>query len=684
MEILKSASEVLPLILMLAGPMPLSLLCAKATGHGDPFEKVAGRLLAFLVCWCFIETFLGLLLGVTGKFTSGYAAAAQAGLFVSGAWALKFRNETGDDREIRSPASGLSKTSLVVLSLFSILSMLLLWSEVVWPTVDSDSMGYHLPLMAKLVHNGRISFLDRFPFQEHFPRNWETLCALPSLAVKNDMVSLCPNMVAWGIFGLSMAGLSLRAGVSRNRSLAAAFLMLTAPILLEHMQSMHVDLPFAAFFLAALYFTQVSATVKPLAHFTCIAMAAAMFLGIKSTGLLYSALLSLAMLGSHAGRIKLARIGKIPKHKIALFAGSMAVLLLPGAFWYAYNLIHFGSPMFGVEISIGRHVLFPGMYTPAGLSESSVLHVFKPTRIGDLNFLSSQILSQLSFVFLALLACSGIFIIASMLKFRETMRDRGLLTLIFLTGAAFLIYCKTPFSGNYDAGLNGITDYIGQAFRLGFVFIGLLAVLGALGMERLKVKDPALLFLAIAAFAYAVGGNRKILAASALMVAAILSVHAGYFSGAVSFLSRNRKPAAGLAGAAVGLLLFSAYLPAENIRSRNRLKRSYGPAMDFIDRNVRENERIAFLNSDQGYALFGSTFSHDVIYAPYRDSDSAGWMHALKARHASVIGFGPSTESEANEGIKRFLDHSSDEFKPIYGGDPGREMVLYRLVGPAE
>ena len=52
-----------------------------------------------------------------------------------------------------------------------------------------------------------------------------------------------------------------------------------------------------------------------------------------------------------------------------------------------------------------------------------------------------------------------------------------------------MIYYRTPFSGHFNPNMKEMTSFVGQAFRLGFPCIGLMGVLGAGGLEKLKIPD---------------------------------------------------------------------------------------------------------------------------------------------------------------------------------------------------
>ncbi|MDB5103576.1 MAG: hypothetical protein JWP91_1265 [Fibrobacteres bacterium] len=642
--------------------------------------------IAFLVCWSFTETSLGLILGAAGLFNPLFAALGHAALFGSGiAWLRSGGKRLKTGTASPQNAIGPSKAPMVIVFLFLAASMRLLWNGLTWPTVEMDSLGYHLPLMIKLIRTGTFSYLNHWEFQEHFPRNWETLGAVLCLAVHRDTVALFPNVIAWCLFGGSIACLSMKAGASPARALAAAFLMLSAPIFVLHMQTMHIDLPFAAYFLAAIYFTLSALESKSMADRICLAMASSMFLGIKSTGLPYAFWLALAaascaILADPAGLKGLLKARSIPS------LGWVALILGTGAFWYAYNLLRFGNPLVGIRISLGGQTVFPGEITMAGLSESTIAHAFDPFRPGDIGLLYGEILRRLSFPFLILLSLAAVHSVSSLAKIRELLRSPRLSIPMVLAFAAFLLYCKTPFSGSYNTGFKGVSSNTGYAFRLGFPFLGLLAVLGALGLERLKAKDPVILFLAVSAFALSLRGEWKIIAATLSFAAAFLASQDGFLERQASFLARNGRRMAWISGLAALTLFFAGYVAADSIRDGNRLKRSYGPAMDFIGKNLKRGEAIAFPVADHSYALFGSDFSHDVRYRPYRPMRDSGmegikgWVGALKAEGVSIIGIGPTSSCDSGAAMKTRLDQSPGTLRRIFGNDPGSEPVLYRIL----
>ncbi len=666
-------TSVCSLFVLVFGSVPIACFCAQKNNSGVSFEKSAGKLLAFLTCWCFIEVSLAILLACTGLFSNTISVLAHLGLFTVGIFL--FLGNGGVLLSLRDNTSNIkiSKVTWILIILFSFTSLRFLWNTVIWPTVEIDSLSYHLPLLAKLVQTGKISFLNHYWFQEHYPRHWETLCSLFALPFKNDMFILFPNLLARVVFAVSIVALAVKAGVTAHRAMASSFLICTIPIINGHMETMNVDVPFAAFFLSALYFSLVFSETGSWSYGFLFAMSLSLFMGIKSTGTLYGLLLIVAMVWVRKGRVfQMNKLGGLGWAIAGLF-------LIPGLFWYVFNLVRFGNPMVGVQISFAGHVLFPGYYDLAHFSNLTLQHVFHPLRNGDIQFLFHEMFWELSFGFLAIAVFAVVFLVDCVVRFKAFIKSPYSPLYFILSCGALLIYYRTPFSGTYNPNVNAMSSFVGQAFRLGFPFIGLVAVLGAVGMQKLKIPDGLLMTLALGIY-FISSSNHGIprLFTSAVMIIVLLW-KSDALTRLTNFVIQKRGFFLIVTGFVLPLLLLIAYSPLEVTRNKNRFKRSYGPLVDYVDHNLKNDDVIAFPISEASYIFCGSHFSHSVLYIPFLHSDFPGWVNALRQNNVSIIGIGPSTVGTEYETIRALLAGSPDTFEPLFATAPGMEQALFRL-----
>jgi hypothetical protein len=242
-----------------------------------------------------------------------------------------------------------------------------------------------------------------------------------------------------------------------------------------------------------------------------------------------------------------------------------------------------------------------------------------------------------------------------------------------------MIYYRTPFSGHFNPNMKEMTSFVGQAFRLGFPCIGLMGVLGAGGLEKLKIPDWILALAVGAIYVQANVHNEKILLIAFCAVGFLLFLKNGFFMRLTALLLNRKAMVLGIAGVVFPLAILMAYGPMNALRTKNSLKRSYGPAVEFLDRHLISGEVVAFPVSDASYIFCGSNFSHNVLYIPYTHSDFQGWISELRNQNVSIIGVGPASVKSAYDEALALMLNSPDNFELLFGNAPGHEVTLFKF-----
>lgn len=86
-------------------------------------------------------------------------------------------------------------------------------------------------------------------------------------------------------------------GAGRIQSFAASSLVLTLPIVIENVNTMHTDLPMAAFFLSGAYFLLVYHRSRTCEDLAWLLASIGVLCGIKTSGLGYAAVLASLVIG---------------------------------------------------------------------------------------------------------------------------------------------------------------------------------------------------------------------------------------------------------------------------------------------------------------------------------------------------------------------------------------------------
>ena len=177
---------------VLLGPVPTSLSFA-GCGSGS---GAAERLLAALVAWCALQIAVAIVLAEGGSLRLGHLLVAEACLFGLGSF-LDRRFGRPRFRDLL-PTTKLDPSTLAVVGAIGILGVDLGLRLVMQPLVEHDSIGYHLPAVARWLQVGGLAPLDirrhsaHYPFRRqiaYYPYGWELLASLFVLPFGEDVSS---------------------------------------------------------------------------------------------------------------------------------------------------------------------------------------------------------------------------------------------------------------------------------------------------------------------------------------------------------------------------------------------------------------------------------------------------------------------------------------------------------------
>jgi len=618
----------LALVVIVVGPLPLCLGLVPIESRSP-----ARALLAVLVTWCLLQVCVGLLLGVTGWLWLGGVLLCETVAFFAG---LAMPSGRRGLAVLRASRPHLVWPEHPLVFAFAVLGLTLFIRLATAPITDHDSLAYHLPAMARwhqthaLVTPEPID-ASRFALQiGRYPFAWELLCTLFLMPFHEDFLVALPNLIAWLIFGLATYLVAVELGARRIHALTAAFLLLAMPMARKHVDTMHVDLPLAAFFMASLYFAFACETTRSRATGALCLAAAGMVAGIKMSGLLYAALPLATLI---VVRTKAARA-------VPAFGGTATALaaagLLAGGFWYAKNLIELGNPLGFVRGAVGGVTLLPGSIDPVQLRETSLASVLDVTSLRHWRILASA--AHLSI----------------------------LLGLAVLTAAA---YCTTPFGGVLTPYAE-LSPWTGQAFRYAFPFLGVLAILSALGASRLPARGAGVVAL------LGVSGVVAAMTSTAMACSAAIMLVGLAVAAAV-----RRAPGRMASVVACGMLCVGLAAGTFWMRARRDVERAraYGGASEYIATHLVAGETVGYLFAPRTYLLYGKDIANPVVYVPTRAGDLEGWIDDLRQRRVALLAVGPLREGWRNRTQLAWLSAPDGHFVRVFGEDPRSGPVVYRL-----
>ncbi len=660
--------DLLCLLIILLGPAPWCVGLATRQA-AVPLPRTA-VLLVLLVSWCVLQTAIALVLGSLGAFRLRGLVTADAGLFLAGL-PLIGRSAAPTLRSVSALPRTWTERTLVLGTAVAGTSLLLRLAAT--PITDYDSLAYHLPVMAKWYQTHAFVMLDQFYEGRlqvsRYPYGWEALSTLFLLPFGEDVLVALPNLMAWLVFGLATHVVAVRLGARPLPALVFTFLLLTSPIVREHVTTMHVDLALGAFFMAGLAFALGSAR-DPI-NAALFAAALGILAGTKTSGLVYAACLAATFAWTWLTEARAERSDSLG-WRSALLAGAAALGgALAGLFWYARNFVETGNPLGSVRVAVGGILLFPGPLDQSRIASTTLWTQFRGTNLAHWAVLLAAVREQLGLMFLvSLLGACGLRFFRRP-RGRVMRRDHFLMFMGLLIASA-LAYWTTPASArNWD--LAPITPWIGQALRYAFPLIGLLAVAGALALSGAQLPDEIVVPAVVGAGL--MGMSSRMMPVAAIVLLLVWGVHRTLMR------ARARTTSRIVAACALSVLLVAVSHSLRSTRAAART-RAYHGLVDFIDRNVGSDEVIGYVLSHQSYLFYGSHFDRDVLYVPARADQRAEWIAGLRTRHVRFLALGPIRPEWRQRKEFAWVRDGDGVFTRIFGRDQSMEPVFYRVNYP--
>jgi len=538
----------------------------------------------------------------------------------------------------------LDTPTLVVVVAIVILGLDLGLRLLMQPLVEHDTIGYHLPAVARWLQAGGLTPLEAPREIPYYPYSWELLASLFVLPFGEDVFVAAPNLIAWTILGLAIACIGRRLGASRTHALAGAFFVLALTVTRTTLQTMRVDIPLAAFFAASLAFALAGNMAG------CLA-AAGLVAGLKTSGLQFAAVVLAAACFLHRGRIV-----RMPPCALVVVLPAFAV----GIFWYARNFVTLGNPLGLVRVAVGGHTILPGPLEPSTIAHTTLLATFDARDPAHRAIVEQALRVKLGLPFLLL------FVGSLPLLFKRAGNTRSTFITIAAFTAAVALYATSPFSGSLHLGGTRFAAAVDQNLRYALPALGLLGALGAAGASLVIGSLPVLLGVALV---FAGATSHRTLAATALfcvLVAGLMYARAA---------PRGKKYALlGVGG--VLLILGSYYLRVDRSVERER---AYGVELERTIAALPPRTVVAHVLPHHSYPLYGPRFTNIVHFIPARGGDREDWIRALRKDGASIIALGPLAPRQLDWPEVGWLSDPDGPFIRIAGMDASRETVLYRF-----
>lgn len=531
-------------LIILIGPIPLCLSLAFGNHQENNNYSFAHFLLVLLTTWTIVQVSTGLILGSCDRLNIYAIILAEMLIFAIASIRIynkKIRDISSLNWQIPQLKQPLNKSELLIIISVALVGLLLLGNLATKPTTNYDSLWFHLPVIARWYQTGSLTLLDaagNWIFEQEqarvYPYNWHVLSALCLIPFREDFFTAFPLLIAWVIEGISVYLLSIKFGATRIHGMAASSLVLTVPMMLNQVNTMHPDLPLAAIFTVALYWGLSYYKSRDLSELSLFLASTGMLAGIKITGLVYAASLlgGLAILEIQRFAVNQkstqAKLRILHFIKPVLLCG-LACFLLLGSFWYTRNLLHINHP-----VGDTKEILFPlqPVTIPSPVQplpspvkppipsiqkppvaplfqiwQSTLAAQFNPSNIQHWKTLGWQIIIRLQVPFMAfvfqVLAAP-----LALTKGKTKIINENTIILTVLLVCTGILYLITPYtSGTAGDSIGKISPMLGFNLRYGFPFLSVLGIAAAATATLLKTRNPVVVTLVLVSSIFGILSN---------------------------------------------------------------------------------------------------------------------------------------------------------------------------------
>jgi hypothetical protein len=343
--------------LFVAQLLCLSYTSVKVARRMTPIGRTETALVALTIFMCFpavIVPYLGLasrlsftsLLMVTGALQIALLAVTR-----------NYQAAAFDDPWDRALDLSFSERFLLSLSLLAFGVMTL--DAVRYTARDSDTLWYHLPLVAEFIQKHSIAPAASMALiAQAYPGAREAILAWLSFPMTSDNLALFFVVELPGIFCVIYA-ICRQFKVARSASLGVAALFSTSPEISFWANSQKNDLFLALTFLLVFFFMVRWLETSSIRYAVLAGLAGGLLCSAKLSGPIYAGALGATFLGAFILRRKEVTTWRRPQTVWAV----MVMFVLASATaapWYIRNVIYFSNPLYPKRVTIFGKTLFAG------------------------------------------------------------------------------------------------------------------------------------------------------------------------------------------------------------------------------------------------------------------------------------------------------------------------------------
>jgi len=518
--------ELILFLIIVVCPIPLSLSLAFENQNENKNYSFPHFLLVLLTGWSISQVCIGLILGSAEQLNISAVIIVEILICAIGLIVIYAKNHTAFTfsqwpiPQIKQP---LGQSEYLIIGAAAFAGFVLWETLATKPTTNYDSLWFHLPAIARWYQTHSFTLLDAagnwiFDHEQAriYPYNWHVLSALFLLPFGEDFLTAFPLLIAWVLEGIAVYLLSVKFGATRIHGMAAASLVLTVPMVINQVNTIHPDLPLAAIFTVGLYLGLSYHSSRSQSELSLFLAVVGMLAGIKITGIVYAASLLGGLAILEIKRFALNKDSPPANFRIRHFIKpvllcGIACCLFLGGFWYARNLLHInypGSDASDIKVPLQPVPLTspvpaptPSVQQPTPILlapqaspsfnawQSTLAAQFNPSNISHWQTLGLQIIIRLQLPFMAI-ALQVLAAPLALIEGKTRIINQNNIILIVLLASTGILYLITPYtSGTGGESIGQLSPLLGFNLRYGFPFLSLLGIAAAATATQLKTRN---------------------------------------------------------------------------------------------------------------------------------------------------------------------------------------------------
>src|ERR1700730_11491028 len=343
--------------LFVAQLLCLSFTSVKVTRRMTPIGGTETALVELTIFMCFpavIVPYLGLASRLSFTSLLMVTGALQIALLTI---TRNYEAAAFDHPAERAPELWFRERFLVSLSLFAFGIMTL--DAVRYTARDSDTLWYHLPLVAEFIQNHSIAPVASMALiAQAYPGAREAILAWLSFPMTSDNLALFFVVEVPGIF-LAIYAICRQFKVPQSASLGVAALFSTSPEIFFWANSQKNDLFLALTFLLVFFFMRRWLETSSIRYAVLAGLAGGLLCSAKLSGPIYAGALGATFLGA----LILRRKEEPAWRHLQTVQAAIVMFVLASATaapWYVRNVIYFSNPLYPKAVTIFGKTLFTG------------------------------------------------------------------------------------------------------------------------------------------------------------------------------------------------------------------------------------------------------------------------------------------------------------------------------------